>query len=244
MDEERFVIEAAAHHAQVRGGPSRIWDRTFPGRPDQIRHARQCLAEMLDGCPVADDAVLCLSELASNSVIHSDSGKPGGAFTVRTEIRDGEYVRLEVHDGGGRWLGRRHTDGRAHGLAIVRDVAADSGVGGDALTGWIAWARLDWRPAGAAMTGAHMASAPIQGLQALAAELTRCHTSTAWISAGAREGELMLVQGQAIGYATGFFWWRTGRFSQGRPLYTIHAAHDPAGAARRISHLQTPPAEQ
>lgn len=189
------MIESAAHHAQVGSTPSRIWDRTFPGRPDQIRHARQCLAEILDGCPVADDAVLCLSELASNSVIHSDSAKPGGTFTVRTEIRDGEYVRFEVHDGGGRWLERRHTDGRAHGLAIVRDLATDSGVGGNALTGWIAWARLDWPATETAMTEVHTASAPIQGLQALSAELARCHTPTAWISAGAHEGELILVQG-------------------------------------------------
>ena len=144
MDSKSFMIEAVADHHQMRGGPSRTWSRTFPGRPDQIRHARQCLAPILDSCPVADDAILCLSELATNSVIHSDSRKPGGTFTVRAEIRDGEYVRLEVRDGGGPWLERRHTHGRSHGLAIVRDLATDSGVSGDALSGRIAWARLDW----------------------------------------------------------------------------------------------------
>ena len=238
MDSKSFMIEAVADHHQMRGGPSRTWSRTFPGRPDQIRHARQCLAPILDSCPVADDAILCLSELATNSVIHSDSRKPGGTFTVRAEIRDGEYVRLEVHDGGGPWLERRHTHGRAHGLAIVRDLATDSGVRGDALAGWIAWARLDWPAAETAPPSAAVATAaPIQGLQALSAELARHDTSTAWISAGTREGQLMLVKGQTISYAEGFFWWPTGRLSRGRPLYAVHPVHDPAGAARRIARL-------
>jgi hypothetical protein len=236
------MIEAVADRNQVRGGPPRMWSRTFPGRPDQIRHARQCLARMLDSCPVADDAILCLSELATNSVIHSDSRNLGGTFTVRAEVSDGEYVRLEVHDCGGPWLERRRTDGRAHGLAIVHDLATDSGVDGDALAGWIAWARLDWPAAETASPDAALATVtPIQGLQALSAELARCDTSTAWISAGTSEGRLTLVQGQTVSYSAGFFWWPTGRLSRGRPLYAIHRAHDPAGAARRIARL---PADQ
>jgi hypothetical protein len=27
---------------------------------------------------------------------------------------------------------------------LLRGLAADSGIDGDALTGWIAWARIDW----------------------------------------------------------------------------------------------------
>jgi hypothetical protein len=88
--------------------------------------------------------VLCLSELAGNSVLHSASGRQGGAFTVRVEIRHGDYVRIEVRDEGGAWDEDPGQDGRAHGLAIVCALAAASGTGGDALTGWIAWARLDW----------------------------------------------------------------------------------------------------
>jgi len=53
-------------------------------------------------------------------------------------------VRVEVRDGGGPWEEHPHADGRAHGLAIVRDLAAESGIDGNAATGWIAWARLDW----------------------------------------------------------------------------------------------------
>ena len=54
-------------------------------------------------CPVADDAVLSLSELAGNSVLRSRSRRPGGTFTVRAEVRDGNYVRAEVRDEGSPW---------------------------------------------------------------------------------------------------------------------------------------------
>jgi hypothetical protein len=84
--------------------------------------------------------VVCLSELAGNSVLHSRSRRPGGAFTVRAEVRDGGYVRVE----GGPWNEHRGADGRPHGLAIVHRLAADCGTDGDPLTGWIAWARIDW----------------------------------------------------------------------------------------------------
>jgi hypothetical protein len=59
-------------------------------------------------------------------------------------MRQGDYVRVEVHDEGGPWDEHPQMDGRPHGLAIVRALAADSGTDGNALTGWIAWARLDW----------------------------------------------------------------------------------------------------
>jgi len=60
VDRKGFLIEAVADHNQVRGGPPRIWGRTFPGRP-RIRSVRPGNAwpGYLDGCPVADDAILC-----------------------------------------------------------------------------------------------------------------------------------------------------------------------------------------
>ncbi len=45
--------------------------RVFPGRPEQVALARRFVARMLDGCPVADDAQLCASELASNAIRHT-----------------------------------------------------------------------------------------------------------------------------------------------------------------------------
>jgi hypothetical protein len=123
---------------------SRTYDRVFVAVASQVGAARRFLAGALGGCPLADDALLCLSELASNSVLHSNSKKPGGTFTVRAEVHDGDYLWLEVEDSGGPWEERDHRDGRAHGLDIVRALAADSGRDGDPSTGWVLWARLDW----------------------------------------------------------------------------------------------------
>jgi serine/threonine-protein kinase RsbW len=138
------MTDTASHRRPQVTAPARTWTREFPARPEQVGQARGFLAVTLEGCPVADDAVLCLSELASNSVLHSRSRRPGGTFTVRAEVRDGDYVRVEVHDEGGPWNEPCGADGRAHGLAIVRHLAAACGTGGDALTGWIAWARINW----------------------------------------------------------------------------------------------------
>jgi anti-sigma regulatory factor (Ser/Thr protein kinase) len=123
---------------------TRMYQRVFWARPDQVREARRFLQGILAGWPVSDDAVLCASELASNSVVHSASRQPGGTFTVSAEISQEDHVRVEVRDAGGRWNRRADGEGRPHGLDIARALAADFGIAGDALTGWIVWARFDW----------------------------------------------------------------------------------------------------
>jgi len=116
----------------------------FAARPDQVREARKFLSAALEGCPVADDAILCISELAANSCLHSASRQADGTFTVRAEVHEGDYVWIEVEDGGGPWNQHAHPDGRPHGLDIVRAYSADSGIDGDPLTGWMVWAKLNW----------------------------------------------------------------------------------------------------
>ena len=120
----------------------------FPARPDQVSHARQYLAQLLEGCPVADDAVLCLSELASNAVVHSRSREPGGCFTVHAQL-DNNRVRVEVCDQGGRWqspvrTGEDEQNGR--GLLIVGQLAARWGCEGHSQSGWSVWFELDVCP--------------------------------------------------------------------------------------------------
>src|SRR6266851_9690464 len=76
------------------------YTRAYDGRADQIGHVRAFLAGILDGCPVADDAILIGDELASNAVRHSNSGKPGGRFTVHVEVHEQDYLWVEVEDEG------------------------------------------------------------------------------------------------------------------------------------------------
>jgi Histidine kinase-like ATPase domain len=138
------MTDTASHRSPHATPPVRVWCRDFPARPEQVGQARRFLAAALLGCPMADDALLCLSELAGNSVLHSASNRPGGAFTVRAEIRHGDHVRIEVRDEGGPWDEHPSSDGRVHGLGIVRALATASATDGDAAAGWIAWVRLDW----------------------------------------------------------------------------------------------------
>jgi serine/threonine-protein kinase RsbW len=117
-----------------------VWSQTFPAIPSQVGEARRSLARILDGFPLADDAILCLSELASNAVTHSKSRQPGGSFTVRASIHGDDRVRVEVTDQGGSWTRRARADGQhGRGLLIVRQLAHDFGISGDSHTGRTIW---------------------------------------------------------------------------------------------------------
>jgi serine/threonine-protein kinase RsbW len=119
--------------------------RSYPGRPDQVRQVRSFLREVLAGRPRADDAISVGSELAANSCTHSRSGAPGGVFTVRAEVSEGDYLHVEVEDQGGRWDPRTCGITAEHGLDLVQAIAGPGhwGVGGDEA-GRAVWARLMW----------------------------------------------------------------------------------------------------
>jgi anti-sigma regulatory factor (Ser/Thr protein kinase) len=120
-----------------------VTGRVFPGEAGQVREARLFLAGVLNGGPAADDALLCLSELATNAVRHSRSGRPGGGFTVRATAREGS-VRVEVEDEGGPWQPDAGADGQSgRGLLIVGELASrwgrDDGDGRRTV-----WFAIDW----------------------------------------------------------------------------------------------------
>jgi|HubBroStandDraft_6_1064221.scaffolds.fasta_scaffold1013891_2 anti-sigma regulatory factor (Ser/Thr protein kinase) len=61
----------------------RARESTYPGAAEHISTVRADLRPLLRNCPVADDVILCASELAANAATHSNSRLPGGTFTVR-----------------------------------------------------------------------------------------------------------------------------------------------------------------
>jgi serine/threonine-protein kinase RsbW len=115
----------------------------FPGHVEQVRQVRRVLTRLLDGCPAADDIVLCGSELAANAVRHSCSGMPGRTFAVRVEVSRGDRVRIAIDDDGGPWIEGGCDLVRGRGLGIVTALATDWGiVTGSA--GRTVWAVFGW----------------------------------------------------------------------------------------------------
>jgi anti-sigma regulatory factor (Ser/Thr protein kinase) len=116
---------------------------TYPGSAEQIRAVRADLRALLDGCPMADDVILCASELAANAALHSRSGLQGGTFTVRASVDLGHRVQVEVEDQGGPWTSATTDADRPHGLDIIGALATDWGVTGDHIARTV-WARFNW----------------------------------------------------------------------------------------------------
>jgi anti-sigma regulatory factor (Ser/Thr protein kinase) len=122
--------------------PPQVWSRTFPAATAQIGQTRRFLAEILADEPTADDAVLCLSELATNATVHSRS-RDGGHFTVLVE-RHGQRLRVAVRDQGGPWAQPNGADEHhGRGLLIVSRLATSWGRDGQAAFGWTVWFEMD-----------------------------------------------------------------------------------------------------
>jgi len=127
---------------EVTIAPPLVWSRTFPAAATQIGQTRRFLAGILGDLPAADDAVLCLSELATNATVHSRS-RDGGHYTVRIELHS-QHLRVAVCDQGGLWTSpgdRGEHHGR--GLLIVSRLATSWGRDGQAAVGWTVWFEMD-----------------------------------------------------------------------------------------------------
>ena len=130
--------------APVATGP-RTCIRSFRASPDQVREARRFLAQVLGDCPTAPDAVACLSELVTNSVLYSNSRRAKGRFIVRACPRPAG-LRVEVEDEGGPWEHHEgHNDQRGRGLAIVDALATDWSVSGDGTSRTV-WFEIGGNP--------------------------------------------------------------------------------------------------
>ena len=120
--------------------------RIFDGVPDQIRRVRAFVAELIAGCPVADDVVLLTSELATNAIRHTASGI-GATFSV-VVTAERKSVTVEVHDLGAMTEPAFTESGALResgvGLGLVEALADCWGFYGD-IQGRVVWFEMDWQ---------------------------------------------------------------------------------------------------
>jgi serine/threonine-protein kinase RsbW len=107
--------------------------RVFPGRHEQVAYARRFVARALEGCPVTDEAILCVSELATNAMLHTASGNKGEFEVI---VQQGQsWACVAVRDEGSpripaaRTIDAASEDGR--GLGLVALIAHRWGYWGD-----------------------------------------------------------------------------------------------------------------
>jgi two-component sensor histidine kinase len=113
---------------------------TLPGTPASVPVARRLVREVLVGCPRAGDLMLAATELATNAINHSASGR-GGSFTVRLRTGPGR-ARVEVIDEGSAQ--GRSPASNGWGLEIVAGITDEAGaiIGPDGCR--TAWAEVTW----------------------------------------------------------------------------------------------------
>ncbi|GAA0980051.1 ATP-binding protein [Streptomyces rhizosphaericus] len=116
--------------------------RFFDARPESIGRARAFTADALAEWGLtgrAEDVRLCVSELATNALVHGTA--PGHGFLVKLDV-DEEVVRLEVHDSRRQHPEARQatdTDLSGRGLTLVAALSDDWGVQNRTPFGKIVW---------------------------------------------------------------------------------------------------------
>jgi anti-sigma regulatory factor (Ser/Thr protein kinase) len=121
---------------------------TLPATASQVAEGRRFVASFVADPTLAVDAALCLSEVATNAVIHSNSRHAAGQFTVSAERCGDGHLRIEVEDQGGRWMERAKAEGQQHrGLMIVSRLASAWGIEGDGCRRRKVWFELRPVPA-------------------------------------------------------------------------------------------------
>jgi len=115
---------------------------TLPGIPASASLARRFVRDALPGCPRADDLILAVSELASNAIAWSASGR-GGMFTVRVRTTQ-RLARAEVTDEGPAQASSASRNGWGLGIVTAVTDRAGSVVGADSRR--TAWAEVTWAP--------------------------------------------------------------------------------------------------
>ncbi|MER6950256.1 ATP-binding protein [Nonomuraea sp. NPDC000554] len=110
------------------------FSRYFLGSALSITEARRFVTALLRGWPAVDEVELIVSELATNAIRHSASGRFGGRFLVSIQAHT-DRLWVGVLDEGGPSSPkafRSWTEGEGgRGLLVVASLAIDWGVWGD-----------------------------------------------------------------------------------------------------------------
>jgi anti-sigma regulatory factor (Ser/Thr protein kinase) len=189
-----------------------------------VGRVRRFVAELLAGYPERDDVALCATELATNAIRHTASGR-GGFFAVELTWA-GMTIRLAVADGGapaGPVLRQRDLDAlkeAGRGLAVVASLCDRYGAEGD-HRGRVVWAQF----CSASAAAPHGARVPL-------------------IPQSATAEDAALLARQYAGWHTWFGpwtrqWWAVPRHDAGAtPLITASSAR---ALASRLDTLQGDP---
>jgi hypothetical protein len=111
------------------------WSQNFPGRADCVADVRRFAFKVFGDVPGIDLVELVASELATNAVQHSDSGQPGGHFTLSlADFGNRWHVRVDDAGGPGEPCVKSAdagSDEAGRGLTLVVALSSDWGVIGD-----------------------------------------------------------------------------------------------------------------
>jgi serine/threonine-protein kinase RsbW len=137
----------------VFGGEAPMWKRPYTGSPENVERARDFAYLLFRGTGLEDDVRLIVSELATNAVEHTESGREGGWFGL--QLRMGRLAYVAVLDQGGANsfpVVTRYPDSATvplaelpesgRGLATVESLAYAFGSHGSLKGGLTVWAEL------------------------------------------------------------------------------------------------------
>jgi len=126
----------------------------FPGHQRELSQVRRWLSALLPECSARGDLLGVATELGSNALEHTASGREGGWFAVEVTWHQ-SMVLVAVADCGGPAEPRviDDPDGeRGRGLLLVRGLSVRTGWTGD-RRGRLVWAQLTWPEEPSAILG-------------------------------------------------------------------------------------------
>lgn len=140
------AISAAEEPSVDHGVPALRWQwrQVFPGEKRQLAMVRRWIESLLPPCTARDDLNSVATELASNAVMHTASGR-GGWFGVEITLSR-QVVSVAVTDHGAPSCPKVVDDPEAEhgrGLRVVAGLSIRSGVRGDERSRQV-WADIAW----------------------------------------------------------------------------------------------------